>query len=168
LRESDVAALYTMGLHSVLLNTYCRTAGYCRNDYRKILEEPAATQVEEGAMADIVMAYCSSHGPMMAAARDAAPSEQGDAFFGAERRVRDLAAERGVQALVAFLNHQGHFAMAEPSPTSPAFAGGGRSSSFDGQTAPSCSHDGRRLTVPPRPHPDVNPSPRRRSMHSPH
>jgi hypothetical protein len=113
LRESDVAALYTMGLHSVLLNTYCRTAGYCRNDYRKILEEPAATQVEEGAMADIVMAYCSSHGPMMAAARDAAPSEQGDAFFGAERRVRDLAAERGVQALVAFLNHQGHFAMAE-------------------------------------------------------
>jgi hypothetical protein len=39
LKEKDVAALYLMGLHPVLLNTYCRTVGFSRNDYRKILED---------------------------------------------------------------------------------------------------------------------------------
>jgi len=34
----DVAALYQLGLHAVLLNRYCRAAGFARDDYRKILE----------------------------------------------------------------------------------------------------------------------------------
>jgi hypothetical protein len=34
----DVAALYQLGLHQVLLNRYCRAAGFARDDYRKILE----------------------------------------------------------------------------------------------------------------------------------
>jgi Catalytic LigB subunit of aromatic ring-opening dioxygenase len=58
-------------------------------------------------MADIVMAYCSSHAPMMSAARDAAPAAQRDAFFGAEKQIHDLAAERGAQAVVAVSNE--HF-----------------------------------------------------------
>jgi hypothetical protein len=38
LRERDVAALYRMGVHPVLLNGYCRAAGLGRNDYRTLLE----------------------------------------------------------------------------------------------------------------------------------
>jgi hypothetical protein len=34
----DVAALYQLGLHQVLLNRYCRAAGFARDEYRKILE----------------------------------------------------------------------------------------------------------------------------------
>ena len=34
----DVAALYQLGLHAVLLNRFCRAAGYARDEYRKILE----------------------------------------------------------------------------------------------------------------------------------
>lgn len=34
----DVAALYQLGLHEVLLNRFCRAAGFARDDYRKILE----------------------------------------------------------------------------------------------------------------------------------
>ena len=34
----DVAALYRLGLHSVLLNRFCRAAGFARDDYRKLLE----------------------------------------------------------------------------------------------------------------------------------
>jgi hypothetical protein len=43
-------------------------------------------------MADIVMAYASSHAPMMAADRESAPREQADRFFGALQRVRERAA----------------------------------------------------------------------------
>jgi len=28
-----------MGLHAVLLNTYCRTLGFTRDDYKKILAD---------------------------------------------------------------------------------------------------------------------------------
>jgi len=58
-------------------------------------------------MADIVMAYCSSHAPMMSAARDSAPAEQRDRFFAAEQQVHELAVERGAQAVVAVSNE--HF-----------------------------------------------------------
>jgi hypothetical protein len=34
----DVAALYQLGLHAVLLNRFCRAAGYGRDEYRRILE----------------------------------------------------------------------------------------------------------------------------------
>jgi hypothetical protein len=33
----DIAALYKLGLHEVLLNRFCRAAGFARDDYRKIL-----------------------------------------------------------------------------------------------------------------------------------
>jgi hypothetical protein len=58
-------------------------------------------------MAEIVLAYCASHAPMMSAARDAAPKEQGDNFFGALDRVRAEAVERGVEACVVLSNE--HF-----------------------------------------------------------
>ena len=34
----DIAALYQLGLHSVLLNRYARAAGFARDEYRKVLE----------------------------------------------------------------------------------------------------------------------------------
>ncbi|MDN5857622.1 MAG: hypothetical protein L0H84_03280 [Pseudonocardia sp.] len=34
----DVAGLYRLGLHQVLLNRFCRAAGLARDDYRKLLE----------------------------------------------------------------------------------------------------------------------------------
>src|SRR5689334_11133338 len=34
----DVAALYRLGLHPVLLNAFCRASGYSRDDYRKALQ----------------------------------------------------------------------------------------------------------------------------------
>jgi hypothetical protein len=34
----DVAKLYQLGLHEVLLNRFARAAGFARDDYRKILE----------------------------------------------------------------------------------------------------------------------------------
>jgi hypothetical protein len=34
----DVGALYTMGLHPVLLNGFCRAEGFSRNEYRAVLE----------------------------------------------------------------------------------------------------------------------------------
>jgi hypothetical protein len=58
-------------------------------------------------MADIVLAYCSSHAPMMSAARDAAPEEQRNNFLGALDRIRDQARERDVQACVVLSNE--HF-----------------------------------------------------------
>lgn len=36
--NKDVAALYQLGLHPVLLNRFCRAVGYSRDDYRKLLE----------------------------------------------------------------------------------------------------------------------------------
>ncbi|MDN5857623.1 MAG: hypothetical protein L0H84_03285 [Pseudonocardia sp.] len=58
-------------------------------------------------MAEVVLAYCASHAPMMASARDAAPQEQQDNFFGALTRVREQAVERGVEAVVVVSNE--HF-----------------------------------------------------------
>jgi hypothetical protein len=34
----DIVTLYRLGLHEVLLNRYCRAAGFERDDYRRILE----------------------------------------------------------------------------------------------------------------------------------
>jgi hypothetical protein len=38
LDDKDVAALYLMGVHPVLLNGFCRAAGLGRRDYRAVLE----------------------------------------------------------------------------------------------------------------------------------
>jgi hypothetical protein len=58
-------------------------------------------------MAEIVLAYCASHAPMMSSAREAAPAEQAANFFGALDRIRDEAVERGVEACVVLSNE--HF-----------------------------------------------------------
>jgi hypothetical protein len=58
-------------------------------------------------MAEITLAYCASHAPMMAAARDSAPEEQRKNFFAAMEWLRDEAAHRGVQACVVLSNE--HF-----------------------------------------------------------
>jgi len=58
-------------------------------------------------VAEVVLAYCASHAPMMSAARQAAPKEQGDRFFGALDQVRQQAVDRGVQAVVMLSNE--HF-----------------------------------------------------------
>jgi hypothetical protein len=58
-------------------------------------------------MAEIALAYCSSHAPMMAAARDSAPADQADRFFAALGRIRDEARRADVQACVVFSNE--HF-----------------------------------------------------------
>jgi hypothetical protein len=44
----DVAALYQLGLHEVLLNRYCRAAGFARDDYRKILEPFGTKEMGRG------------------------------------------------------------------------------------------------------------------------
>jgi hypothetical protein len=46
--ERDIAALYTMGLHPVLLNGFCRAEGFARDDYRKILEPLGAPEQRTG------------------------------------------------------------------------------------------------------------------------
>src|SRR5438067_1446334 len=33
----DVASLYQLGLHAVLLNRFCRAAGFARDEYRSLL-----------------------------------------------------------------------------------------------------------------------------------
>ena len=58
-------------------------------------------------MAEIVLAYCASHAPLMMSARDAAPPQQRDRFFGALTYIKDEAVARGVQACVVFSNE--HF-----------------------------------------------------------
>ena len=58
-------------------------------------------------MAEIVLTYCSSHAPMMSSAREAAPKEQRDNFFGALDQVKREASERDVQACVVLSNE--HF-----------------------------------------------------------
>jgi Catalytic LigB subunit of aromatic ring-opening dioxygenase len=55
-------------------------------------------------VAEIVLAYCSSHAPMMSSARMAAPEEQRNNFLGALARVRDEARARDVQACVVLSN----------------------------------------------------------------
>lgn len=44
----DVAALYQLGLHQVLLNRFCRAAGFARDDYRKVLEPFGAKEGRRG------------------------------------------------------------------------------------------------------------------------
>jgi hypothetical protein len=46
--SKDVAALYQMGLHPVLLNGYCRAIGYARSDYRAILAAQAIPETKTG------------------------------------------------------------------------------------------------------------------------
>ena len=58
-------------------------------------------------MAEIVLAYCASHAPMMSSARMAAPEAQRKNFFGALEYLKDQAVERGVQACVVLSNE--HF-----------------------------------------------------------
>jgi hypothetical protein len=58
-------------------------------------------------MAEIVLAYASSHAPMMSAAREAAPEEQSRNFFGALDWIREEARRREVQACVVLSNE--HF-----------------------------------------------------------
>ncbi|HEY0813679.1 MAG TPA: hypothetical protein VGE11_10405 [Pseudonocardia sp.] len=58
-------------------------------------------------MAEIVLAYCASHAPMMSSARTAASQEQRDHFFGALEHVKQECVARDVQACV-FLSNE-HF-----------------------------------------------------------
>jgi hypothetical protein len=46
--SKDIAALYQMGLHPVLLNGYCRAIGYERSDYRAILASQALPETRTG------------------------------------------------------------------------------------------------------------------------
>ena len=46
--SKDIAALYRMGLHPVLLNGYCRAIGYERSDYRAILASQALPETKTG------------------------------------------------------------------------------------------------------------------------
>ena len=55
-------------------------------------------------MAEIALAYCSSHAPMMSSARMAAPEEQRNHFFGALEQIREEARARAVEACVILSN----------------------------------------------------------------
>jgi len=44
----DVAGLYQLGLHEVLLNRFCRAAGFARDDYRKLLEPLGRKEERKG------------------------------------------------------------------------------------------------------------------------
>jgi hypothetical protein len=48
LTKGDVGAFYTMGVHPVIINGYCRAMGYKRADYRPLLSgvapEPRRTR----------------------------------------------------------------------------------------------------------------------------
>jgi hypothetical protein len=44
----DIAALYNMGFHPVLLNGYCRAIGFERSDYRSILASQAQPETRTG------------------------------------------------------------------------------------------------------------------------
>jgi hypothetical protein len=46
--SKDVAALYQLGLHPVLLNRYCRAAGFARDEYRAILQPYAQPEERSG------------------------------------------------------------------------------------------------------------------------
>lgn len=58
-------------------------------------------------MAELVLAACSSHAPMMASAREAATAEQRELFFGALAHLRDLVVERSATTMVILANE--HF-----------------------------------------------------------
>jgi hypothetical protein len=40
--EPDIGAIYTMGVHPVIINGFCRALGYKRADYRPLLQQAAA------------------------------------------------------------------------------------------------------------------------------
>ena len=42
LTSGDVGAFYSMGVHPVIINGYCRAMGYKRADYRSLLTGVAA------------------------------------------------------------------------------------------------------------------------------
>jgi hypothetical protein len=44
----DIAGLYRLGLHPVLLNGFCRTIGVSRDEYRKVLEPLAEPETRTG------------------------------------------------------------------------------------------------------------------------
>jgi hypothetical protein len=44
----DVAGLYQLGLHPVLLNRFCRAAGFGRDEYRKLLQPFAVPEERKG------------------------------------------------------------------------------------------------------------------------
>jgi hypothetical protein len=46
--SKDVAALYQLGLHAVLLNRFCRAAGFARDEYRRILEPFGTEETRKG------------------------------------------------------------------------------------------------------------------------
>jgi hypothetical protein len=46
--SKDIAALYHLGLHPVLLNGYCRAVGYGRDDYRSILGAHVVPETRTG------------------------------------------------------------------------------------------------------------------------
>jgi hypothetical protein len=58
-------------------------------------------------VAELALAYCSSHAPMMSAARETAPEEQRANFFGALEHLRQESQRRGVEVCV-FLSNE-HF-----------------------------------------------------------
>lgn len=58
-------------------------------------------------MAEVVLAYCASHAPMMSSARMAASQSQRDNFFGALTHVKEEAVAKGVEACVVLSNE--HF-----------------------------------------------------------
>lgn len=58
-------------------------------------------------MAEIVLAYCSSHAPMMSAAKESAPEQQRKNFFDALHLLREEAIQKDVQAVVVLSNE--HF-----------------------------------------------------------
>lgn len=58
-------------------------------------------------MAELVMAACSSHAPMMASAREAADRRQRDSLFAALGHLRELVLERDVTTMIVISNE--HF-----------------------------------------------------------
>jgi len=58
-------------------------------------------------VAELVLAACSSHAPMMASAREAATVEQQDHFFGALAHLREQVAQRAVDTMIILANE--HF-----------------------------------------------------------
>lgn len=47
LEADDIGALFRMGVHAVLLNSYCRLIGLRRSEYRAMLPEEPAVSPEE-------------------------------------------------------------------------------------------------------------------------
>ncbi len=48
LEKRDVAALYSLGTHPVIINGYCRAMGYKRADYRPLFKESTTATKGKG------------------------------------------------------------------------------------------------------------------------